>query len=214
MRILCYGDSNTWGYNPVNAMRYSGRWTRILAGLLPDDEIIEEGLNGRTFRKDDPTWPGRNGYEVLPVLLRTHRPVDLVIVMLGSNDLKVFHQITLQELISDLEATIDVIRDENLAVPYEVPDILVVSPVTLGSTITTTSKWAEFFTEDSYRISQETGRAFRKVSQEKKTFFFDASEAACASSYDGLHLDEENHKKLAEAIALEIKGIKEKMLVK
>lgn len=209
MRILCYGDSNTWGYNPVDATRYNKRWTKELARLLPEDEIIEEGLNGRTFSSDDPEWPGRNGLDVLPVLLRTHRPLDLVIVMLGSNDLKKFFSMTEKKLVSALNITIDTIRNENLAIPYAVPSVLVVAPVLLGDSIITTSKWADVFNKNSLLLSRRTSELFRQVSNRRKTFFCDASEIAHPSDYDALHLDEENHLRLAEALAAEINTFRE-----
>lgn len=61
MRILCIGDSNTWKYNPKNCLRFQKRWTKILSGLLPNDEIIEEGLNGRTLTSKDPHVKERCG---------------------------------------------------------------------------------------------------------------------------------------------------------
>ena len=214
MRILCYGDSNTWGYNPENATRYQHRWTRELARLLPDDEIIEEGLNGRTFRNDDPEWPGRNGIEILPVLLRTHRPLDLVIVMLGSNDLKSVFHMTGEKLAEGLGETIHTIQKETLAVPYSIPEVLVLSPALLGNEITTTSMWSPYFDENSLALSRETSSLFETVSREKKTFFFDVSPIVNSSEKDSLHLDEESHIRLAEALSVEINSIKEKMMVK
>ena len=93
-RILCYGDSNTWGYiSGSNHERYDNkkRWTKILENLLGDDfEIIEEGLNSRTLISNDlrPGKEGKNGYEYLIPCLDSHDPIDLVILMLGTNELK------------------------------------------------------------------------------------------------------------------------------
>ena len=210
LRILCYGDSNTWGYNPVDASRYQNRWTKVLADLLPEDEIIEEGLSGRNINREDPDIPNRNGFPVLPVLIRTHRPLDLVIIMLGSNDLKKFHHITKEILADDLKKTIDVINDEELEFPYPVPEILVMAPVELGDGILTTSKWKDYFDENSIKVSKELAEAYREVAERENTYFFDASEVAEASEYDSLHLDETEHRKLAEALCVEIKGIKAK----
>src|SRR5918995_379176 len=83
--VLCYGDSNTWGYDPATRKRYPPhvRWTGVLA-----DQLGEEGLNGRTTRWDDPIEPHRNGMTYLRPCVESHRPLDLVIVMLGTNDLK------------------------------------------------------------------------------------------------------------------------------
>lgn len=66
MRILCIGDSNTWGFNPANQLRFEKRWTRLLQAYCPDDEIIEEGLNGRTFAFVDPFCKERCGLDALP----------------------------------------------------------------------------------------------------------------------------------------------------
>ena len=90
--ILCYGDSNTWGYNPATTERSSRdeRWTGILRRELDDGYlVIEEGLNGRTTVWDDPIEGYKNGKEYLIPCLETHKPLDLVIIMLGTNDLKV-----------------------------------------------------------------------------------------------------------------------------
>ena len=83
MRILCIGDSNTWGYNPENGQRLEKRWTRLLREMLPEDEIIEEGLCGRTLISMDREKRERCGIDSLNVLLMSHMPVDLVLVMLG-----------------------------------------------------------------------------------------------------------------------------------
>ncbi|MDD4648195.1 MAG: GDSL-type esterase/lipase family protein [Sphaerochaeta sp.] len=91
-RILCYGDSNTFGTNPSGGRwQYDQRWTGILSSLLgPDFQIIEEGLGGRTTVFDDPLELHRSGREFLPVALHSHRPLDLVILSLGTNDCKKF----------------------------------------------------------------------------------------------------------------------------
>ena len=91
-RILCFGDSNTWGYNPETGGRYSPdvRWTRLLGKILGDEyEIIEEGQNGRTITMDDNAEGGhKNGLAYLIPCLETHLPLNDIIIMLGTNDLK------------------------------------------------------------------------------------------------------------------------------
>ena len=87
MRILCIGDSNTWGYDPVDGFRHKNRWTRVLAGLMPEHEIIEEGLNGRTILSIDPYMPERCLIHNLKLILMSHKPVDMVVFMVGSNEL-------------------------------------------------------------------------------------------------------------------------------
>lgn len=109
IRILCYGDSNTWGYiSGSDHQRYgnSERWTKVLANLLGDKfEIIEEGLNSRTLISNDPRpgKEGKNGYEYLIPCLDSHDPIDLVILMLGTNELKYTYNKTPEEIGNLLE---------------------------------------------------------------------------------------------------------------
>ena len=89
--VLCYGDSNTWGYDPATRTRYPPhvRWTGVLAARLGAEyRVVEEGLNGRTTRWDDPIEPGRNGLTYLRPCIESHQPLDLIVIMLGTNDLK------------------------------------------------------------------------------------------------------------------------------
>lgn len=90
-QVLCFGDSNTWGYNPENGERFPWgvRWTSILQQKLADKDIriIEEGLCGRTTVFEDPLRQGRKGVSLFPTLLETHKPENIVI-MLGTNDCK------------------------------------------------------------------------------------------------------------------------------
>ena len=88
---MCFGDSNTWGYSPTTGQRYPAnvRWTGVLQAELGSDyHVIEEGLNGRTTVWEDPIEGDKVGKRHLPVLLQSHAPLDLVVVMLGTNDLK------------------------------------------------------------------------------------------------------------------------------
>jgi lysophospholipase L1-like esterase len=89
--LLLYGDSNTWGFDPATTLRYPYhlRWTTICAALLGDGyNCIPAGMNGRTTAFDDPVKGSRNGIKGLDYELQTHKPLDLFVVMLGTNDLK------------------------------------------------------------------------------------------------------------------------------
>ncbi len=88
MRFLCIGDSNTWGYNPEDGLRHKNRWTKVLADKMPEHQVIEEGLNGRTILSVDTFMTQRRGISGLKMMLMTHKPVDWVILMLGTNELK------------------------------------------------------------------------------------------------------------------------------
>lgn len=90
--ILCFGDSNTFGTNPEGGRHgREVRWPGRLQKLLGDDwYVIEEGMGGRTTVWDDPLEPNRRGIAALPIALTSHRPLDLVIISLGTNDCKAF----------------------------------------------------------------------------------------------------------------------------
>ena len=134
-RILCYGDSNTWGYiSGSDHQRYGKeeRWTKLLAKLLGNQfEVIEEGLNSRTLISNDPRpgKEGKNGAEYLIPCLDTHDPIDLVILILGTNELKNTYQKSAEEIGNLLEEYfVKVIlgRKSQLADTY--PKLLIVTP--------------------------------------------------------------------------------------
>ena len=112
--ILCYGDSNTYGFNPANGLRYpkSVRWTGRLQELLGNNYIIiEEGCNGRTTIFDDPIDGWKNGLSYLKPCLNTHKPIDIVILMLGSNDLKSTFHASAEEISKGAKRLIEEIYD-------------------------------------------------------------------------------------------------------
>ena len=88
MKILFYGDSNTWGYNALDASRQKNRFTQLIKQSFKEHEIIEEGLCGRTLCLDDPYDEDRNGAKMISMVLKTHAPIDVVFIMLGTNDAK------------------------------------------------------------------------------------------------------------------------------
>jgi len=133
--ILCYGDSNTWGYNPLTKERYSReeRWTGILQKELGEDyEVIEEGLNGRTTVWDDPIEGYKNGKEYLIPCLESHRPVDLVIIMLGTNDLKKRFSLSTFEIANGAKVLVNIVQ-KSKAGPGEIaPKVLLMAPPPVG----------------------------------------------------------------------------------
>ena len=205
MRILCYGDSNTWGYDPTSGMRFAHRWPKVLAQQFPQDEIIEEGLNGRTLVHEDPYGKGRCGSAVLEMLLRTHQPLDLIIMMLGTNDLKTMYHLNAEMIVKGVRENIKIMQNPFLYERYVIPKILVVSPIALGETILTTSPWAGEFHERSYQVARHMAKPIQEICAQYHCYFFDAASVACASKADGVHMDEENHRKLAYALAKEIR---------
>ena len=199
-RILCIGDSNTWGYNPVNGQRYKDRWTRVLARLMPENEIIEEGLNGRTVLSIDPLKPERCGISALKMILMSHKPIDCVIVMLGTNELKKIFKCDAQYIADGICEFIKIIKSRELWQSFNIPKLLVVSPVHIREELIKNGDIFGDFDEKSVTESKYLAAAIDEVCCEYGIDFMNAANYAKASLVDNIHLDEENHKRLALAI--------------
>ena len=149
-RIVCFGDSNTWGYDPVTHTRYdeSVRWPMVLQALLGDAyQIIEEGQNGRTIANPDPwEWGTKCGMDYVLPMVETHNPFDLLIIMLGSNDLKRKFSLPAADIAGSLQNMLMKVRGY-AAYQLGCPDlkILIVSPPALGSELQR-SPFAPFLT--------------------------------------------------------------------
>ena len=112
--ILCYGDSNTWGYNPRTQDRFpiAERWTGVLAHKLGAEfRVVEEGLNGRTTVWDDPIEGYKNGKEYLIPCLESHRPIDLVVIMLGTNDLKKRFSVSAYDIAQSVGVLVEIVQE-------------------------------------------------------------------------------------------------------
>lgn len=201
-QILCFGDSNTYGLIPGELERYdlNTRWTGILAGQLGHKEyqVIEEGLCGRTTIFEDVLRNGRKGIELLPIILETHKPLDSVILMLGTNDCKSLYKASPQLIGKGIKRLIDQIRSVDDKIK-----ILLVSPILLGEGVGDEGYDAEF-NENSVAVSKELKKVYSVLASEERCEFLAASDYAVASEIDREHLDDNGHKKLAEAIIRKI----------
>ena len=208
-RILCYGDSNTWGYIPVTGERYdeSTRWTAVMAGLLGDDYcVIEAGLNGRTTAFDDPLGDYRNGAKLILPCLLTHKPVDLVIVMLGTNDTKMYYHTNAFAISKGLERIIWQIRTSECGRDAQLAKILVAAPIEVGEGITSQQDMSNF-DEKSVEISRQLPAHYARVADWFNCDFINASEYAQPSGKDDIHLSEDGHNRLAHAFADKVRDI-------
>lgn len=130
--ILCYGDSNTYGLKSDLVSRYprNVRWTGILQEKLGSEYyVIEEGLGGRTTVWDDPVEDYKNGKKYLLPCLDSHKPLDLVIIMLGTNDLKSRFSVTPFDIGASMENLVKTIIKSDAGVDFQPPKILLVTPV-------------------------------------------------------------------------------------
>lgn len=200
MRYLCIGDSNTWGYNPEDGLRHKNRWTKVLADKMPEHQIIEEGLNGRTILSDDLFMPERKGISGLKMMLMTHKPVDCVIIMLGTNELKKSFVGTAEYIAGGIEEFLKIILDEALWDRFKVPEVLVVSPTLIRDELITNGDVFGEFDEKSVIESKKMADEIKKVCDRYNVEFLNAADYAEASLLDNIHMNGENHIRLAEGI--------------
>jgi len=198
--ILCYGDSNTWGYIPGSREKRhprNVRWTGVLQQLLGDDYyVIEEGLNGRTTCFDDPTWPGRNGYKTLYNTLESNYPIDLIVIMLGSNDAKHWLPGVPQACGEAMEQYAKMIRKGGYGPDGKEPEILLVAPLNILPCFTSPN----FDKVGSIEFVKQLPYHYKRYAEALDLHFWDASPVTLPDEADGLHMNAEGHKAFAGAI--------------
>lgn len=205
--ILCYGDSNTWGLDYRTGGRYpfEERWTTILQRRLGDGfQVVAEGLNGRTAGKDDPgdeDPEAKNGRRYLIPCLRSHCPVDLMVLMLGTNDLKTRFFTAVDDVAEDIGTLIQMTRRELGAFQGYRPKILLVAPMAVGDTIETSVFREEFGGKKAIAPSVELAGALRRVAAGVPCDFLNAAEITEPNEVDAIHFSPEGHEKFGEAVA-------------
>ena len=201
--ILCYGDSNTYGYSPHTTKRFSSliRWTgRLAASLGWGYNVIEEGCNGRTTGYADEAEPWKDGRTSLLSCLNTHKPVDLVILMLGTNDMKNIFHARVSDIAAYTAQYIKSIRTFLMEKQEFVPEVLLLAPAVIGEKISEVEDFKEKFDEESLRKSRALVDELARVAEEEGCLFLDVNTVTEVSREDQLHLDEEGHRKLADAL--------------
>ena len=204
--ILCFGDSNTWGCvpltgtQPLRRYRPSQRWPGVLRRELGDGYwIVEEGLNGRTTVWDDALEPHRNGKDLLLPVLLTHQLVDLVIVMLGTNDLKRRFGLDAREIAAGAGMLLDIVGASGCGPGESAPRALLVCPAPVGRL----DLFAEEFAGAVER-SRDLARQYAAVADARSCPFVDAGAHVRSSDIDGIHLDAPAHERLGVVIAQQV----------
>jgi alkanesulfonate monooxygenase SsuD/methylene tetrahydromethanopterin reductase-like flavin-dependent oxidoreductase (luciferase family)/lysophospholipase L1-like esterase len=196
--VLCYGDSNTWGYLAPDGARL-GRWERwpgVLQRALGDDvHVVEAGLNGRTTVFDVPEEANRSGLAFLPVALETHAPVDVLILALGVNDLFLPYPVTAWRIAESVGALVDAARRSEWGPGGGPPEVLVIAPPPLGA-LGDQEPWSPNGVEESKRFAAE----FRRMARERGCDLLETEFLALAEP-DGVHLDPEGHVELGGRVA-------------
>lgn len=196
--ILCYGDSNTWGNVPRSDERYSRdiRWPGALQNILGAQyEVVSEGLCGRTFVAEDPKKPHRTGITHLQAILESADPIDLVIIMLGTNDVKITYNLKPTDIAEHLLQTINLIKSiEDLE---KIPKILIICPPPVIVPETNDLDPRMIQGPETFKILPNL---YKEVAQRNECGFINAGDYVSSSKIDGYHLDKDAHLKLAEVI--------------
>jgi lysophospholipase L1-like esterase len=198
-RIMCFGDSLTWGWNPILAgvpiERYGKdkRWTGVLARHLGDEyEVVEEGLSGRTTGVDDPLDPRLNGASYLPSALASHLPLDLVVLMLGTNDTKVYFNRTPFDIAAAMGTLVTQVA---------------MAMGGVGTVYPAPCPWlAELFVGGREKTLALSAK-YRKLASFFQVPFFDAGEVISTDGVDGIHFSEQNNADLGKALAKVITSV-------
>ena len=206
--ILAFGDSLTWGFIAGTWERhpFDVRWPNVLAaGLSGKARVVEEGHNGRTTVFDDPTTTDdRNGARILPVLLSTHQPLDLVIILLGTNDIKFANRCRAFDASMGMSRLVQIVQTFPFMSWAPKPEILIVAPPAL---VPAADEWFNELWGHAIEESKYFGKHYARVATEMGVHFFDASNVAKADETDGGHLDAKNTKAIGTALVPVVKGI-------
>lgn len=217
IQIVCYGDSNTWGCigkwveseEPSDRYDTDHRWPAVLQTELGDSfHVVEEGLCGRTTIYSKPGEEWKNGESYLTPCLHTHRPLDLVVIMLGTNDLQIKKDITAEELPVGISRLVDIVQNcKKAGSNGEAPKVLILSPVEVrpSSPEGRVHVYAKFRCEIGRNLSLMFPEVYKKVAEEKGCYFLNAADYAKPGPADGVHLDADSQVRLGKAIAEYIK---------
>ena len=220
--IMCYGDSNTWGTvakhhisEPHRRYGRDVRWPCVLETLLgPGYAVEEEGLGGRTtIYTANPELPFKNGMHMLEGCVKTHYPLDLVILMLGTNDLHQPEPLPEDQMGVGIARMVELIQAHPEYGPEEkrAPEILLIAPpfITPSAPDARTEVYPQFFGEYGERLSRQFPQVYRAVAEKYGCHFLNAQDFTRPDPNDGVHLDAASHRRLAEAVrdkVLEISG--------
>lgn len=201
--LLCFGDSNTFGTQPMRALGeerrfdFSQRWPGVVQARLGAAwRVVEEGLPGRTISRDDPVeGENRNALRYLAPCLRSHRPLDAIVFFLGVNDLKARFGVPAQRIAQDVHLLLDTVAEHTLPQAPR-PRLLVVSP----PPVVEVGPLAQMFNGAAER-SVGLASAMAEVAQRRGVDFLDAAQLIAVSPLDGVHFEAADHARLGERIA-------------
>jgi lysophospholipase L1-like esterase len=197
--VLCFGDSNTWGSDPATRTRFAPdvRWTGVLAAVLGEGyRVVEEGLNGRTTRWDDPIELHRNGLAYLVPCLESHQPLDLVTIMLGTNDLKARFRLSAADIAQSAAGLAQIAQRTARTADGTPSRVLLIAPPPLARL-----SGYDLMFEGAPAKSALFADYYARSAGWNGLDFFDAGAVIRSSDLDGIHFEAAEHRKLGEALA-------------
>jgi lysophospholipase L1-like esterase len=211
--VLCFGDSNTWGFDPESILwphprrhALEARWTGVLARELGAGwRVIEEGQNGRLTVHEDPFYPSRNGKPYLVACLESHKPVDVVTLMLGTNDLKSTHNLPPGEIALGAAVLARIILGSEAGPGNKPPKLLLMSPPKVGDLSHLPDLNAKI--PNGTARSADFPRCYEAVALSLGCGFLNTQALVQASPIDGLHLDAAAHGTLGKAVAATLREL-------
>ena len=198
--ILCYGDSNTFGFNPKDNSRYdeNTRWTAILQKNSGSEyNVINEGMPNRTGFVDNPDGFLFSSQKHFPEVLSKIESVYALILAIGTNDLMFEYNVTFDTVEKGLNNLIKMAKEKT-------NNIIIVPPTIMNENVLN-GYFSSMFDTTSIIKSKEVGKIFKKVALETNCRYFDINEFVMPSDIDGLHYDEKSHKLIADKLTEFIK---------
>jgi len=205
--ILCYGDSNTYGLKSDLKTRYPRdvRWTGVLQKMLGDDYyVIEEGLGGRTTVWDDPIEEYKNGKSYLIPCLNSHKPLDLVIVMLGTNDLKHRFSLTSFDIATGMENLVNTILKSDAGIDFQPPKLMIVSPAPVFSVGNIDLDRMLLGAEEK---GKELAAYYEAIAKKYNIAYLDIAGKVEVNKMDGIHFSEKGHHQMAQLVYEKVEEI-------
>lgn len=204
--IVCFGDSNTWGADPAGASRHprEKRWPSVMARELGGEyEVIAEGQRGRTTVWLDPIEGPKRGSDYLLPCLDSHAPADLLIIFLGTNDLKHRNGLSAWDIAHGAGTLVQMAQGCAFGPGGSAPRVLLLAPPPVAGL---NNRFRKMF-DGGVEVSRELGIEYRAVAEELGCDFLDLQTVVRSSDLDGIHLEASEHEKLGVAVAAKVRAI-------
>ncbi len=211
LTVVCFGDSLTWGFNPVDKSRYGHdiRWTRLLQRELGERfYVVEEGINGRTTVFEDPVRGDKNGLAHLASVRKTHMPIDILVIMLGTNDLQDRFSLSADAVGLAMSRILFAATQKTDDVEGRAPKVLLMAAPPLGDF--TGKEYANIYSNAHGGVqSRLLSGVYQRIAADYGVAFFDTGTVISASETDAIHFEAAPQADLARAIAVEVRQLAE-----